>query len=99
MTRGVSVPHYDRNTGIKNPSIGNSDSVLDDDVDAMDEAAEALREAEVESVRPTPPSAGHKQFEDMSIDELQALAAELDVPNRGAITDRALLIGAIRERT
>jgi len=34
----------------------------------------------------------------MSIDELRALAAKLDVPNRGAITDQDQLIAAIRAR-
>jgi hypothetical protein len=72
--------------------------VLDDDKDAMEEAAEALREAEVEAVQPNKPSPGSPQLESMSIDELRALAAKLDVPNRGAITDQDQLIAAIRAR-
>jgi hypothetical protein len=72
--------------------------VLDDDKDAMEEAAEALREVEVEAVQPNKPSAGNAQLENMSIDELRALAAKLDVPNRGAITDQDQLIAAIRAR-
>jgi hypothetical protein len=92
------VPHYDRHAGINDLTIGHNDSVFDDDEDAMDEAAQALREAEVEAVWPAPASIEHTRFENMSIDELRALAAKLDVPNRGAITDEVLLIAAIRER-
>ena len=51
MTRGKPVPHYDRNFGVSKSIDGLSgDSVLDDDEDAMYEAAQALREAEVEAV-------------------------------------------------
>jgi len=64
----------------------------------MDEAAQALREAEVEAVQPTKSSADRTWLENMSIDELRALAAKLDVPNRGAITQEDQLIAAIRER-
>ena len=92
------MPHYDRHDGIKDLSIGHNDSVLDDDEDAMDEAAQALREAEVEAVRPTPLSNDIPRLENMSIDELRALAGKLDVPNRGAITEQDHLIAAIRER-
>lgn len=91
------MPHYDRQTGVKDPTIGRDESVFDDAEDAMDEAAQALREAEVEAVRPTPPS-DHARLEDMGIDELRALAAKLDVPNRGAIIDQDELIAAIRDR-
>jgi hypothetical protein len=65
----------------------------------MDDAAQALREAEVEAVRPVADVVSDEpRLEDMSIDELRVLAAELDVPDRGAITDQDLLIAAIRER-
>jgi hypothetical protein len=95
------VPHYDRHTGGKNPVIVSDKSVLDDDVDAMDEAAQALREAEVEAVRPAPPappSVDRQPLENMSIDELRALATKLNIPNLGAITEQEHLIAAIRER-
>jgi len=69
------VPHYDRHGGLRESHIEQRDSVLDDDADAMDEAAHALREAEVEAVRPAPVASDEKRLEDMSIDELRALAA------------------------
>jgi hypothetical protein len=92
------VPHYDRHFGASRSTDGQNDSVLDDDEDAMDEAAQALREAEVEAVRPNPATADQPQLANMSIDELRALAAKLDVPNLGAITEQEHLIAAIRER-
>lgn len=92
------MPHYDRHAGFKESTIGQSDSVLDDDENAMEEAAQALREAEVEAVRPAKKLSDHPQLESLSIDELQALAAKLDVPNRGAITDQTQLIAEIRKR-
>src|SRR4051812_35469018 len=98
MKRGDSVPHYDRHGGLREPSVGQSDSGFDDDADAMDEAAQALREAEVEAVRPANAATDETRLEDMSIDDLRALAAELDVPNCGAITEQDFLIAAIRER-
>jgi hypothetical protein len=92
------VPQYERPTNVNDLSIGQSDSVFDDDEDAMDEAAQALREAEVEAVRPNNAATEDKRLEDMSIDELRVLAAKLDVPNRGAITEKDRLIAAIRNR-
>jgi len=53
MRRGNPVPHYDRHAGLKESAKSDSDSVLGDDEDAMQDAAQALREAEVEAVRPT----------------------------------------------
>jgi hypothetical protein len=98
MTRGKPVPHYDRHFGVLKSAEGQSDSVLDDEEDAMDGAAQALREAEVEAVRPNLVTADQPQLANMSIDELRALAAKLDVPNLGAITDQEQLIAAIRQR-
>jgi hypothetical protein len=98
MTRGKPVPHYDRHFGVSRSTDGQSDSVLDDDEDAMDVAAQALREAEVEAVRPNPVTADQTLLANMSIDELRALAAKLDVPNLGAITEQEQLIAAIRQR-
>jgi hypothetical protein len=92
------VPHYERPADLYPPTSGQGDSVLDDDEDAMDEAAQALREAEVEAVQPGKVSTDPAPLENMSIDELRALAAKLDVPNRGAITEQGQLIAAIRER-
>ena len=92
------MPHYDRPLGLNESNVGQRDSVLDDDEDAMDEAAQALREAEVEAVRPNKAEPNDRRLEDMSIDELRALAAKLDVPNRGTIIETDELIAAIRER-
>jgi hypothetical protein len=93
------VPHYDRHGAVNEPTMGQNDSVLADDEDAMDEAAQALREAEVEAVQPNKHVPGDTRLDSMSIDELRALAAKIDVPNRGAITEKDQLIAAIRERT
>src|SRR6476660_9295443 len=98
MMRGTTVPHYERPADLYPSTSGQGDSVLDDDEDAMDEAAQALREAEVEGVQPGKTTADPTRLEDMSIDELRALAAKLDVPNRGTITEQDRLIAAIRER-
>jgi hypothetical protein len=92
------VPHYERNADLNQATSQQGDSVLDDDEDAMDEAAQALREAEVEAVQPAKASTDPTWLENMSIGELRALAAKLDVPNRGAITEQDQLIAAIRER-
>jgi hypothetical protein len=92
------VPHYDRHARRYGSAGGQGESVLDDDKDPMDEAAAALREAEVEAVQPNKPATRDPQLERLSFDELRALAAKLDVPNRGAITDHERLLAAIRER-
>jgi len=92
------VPHYERQADLNQVTGQQGDSVLDDDEDAMDGAAQALREAEVEAVQPARTSTDATRLENMSIDELRALAAKLDVPNRGAITEQDQLIAAIRER-
>jgi hypothetical protein len=92
------MPRYDRNRGAYDSMAAQSDSVLDDDENVMDDAAQALREAEVEAVQPKQSSTDADPLEKLSIDELRALAAKLDVPNRGAITERDRLIAAIRAR-
>lgn len=92
------MPHYDRHAGVNESIVGRSEFVLDDDSDAMEEAAQALREAEVEAVQPIPASSDETRLEDMSIDDLRKLAAKLDVPNRGAITEQDQLIDEIRKR-
>ena len=92
------MPHYDRHARSYESTVAGVDSVLDDDRDAMEEAAEALREAEVEAVLPNKTSANSAPVENMSIDELRALAAKLEVPNLGAITEQDQLIAEIRDR-
>ena len=66
------------------------------DDDAMEDAAEALRQVEVEAAIPDVNSLTAAQLEQMSIDELRAAAKELDVPGRAQITEQDELIEAIR---
>ena len=66
------------------------------DDDAMEVAAEALRQAEVEAVVPDLSSLDASQLEHMSIDELRVVAKVLDVPGRAQITEQDELIEAIR---
>jgi hypothetical protein len=65
---------------------------------AMQDAAEALRQTEVEAVLPDVHSLDPAQLDQMSIDELRAVANALDVPNRAQITEQDELIAAIRCR-
>jgi len=92
------VPHYDRNGGVRESSVCESDSVLSDDEDTMEEAAQALREVEVEAVRPVKEVPDYGRLDSMSIDELRSLADKLDVPNQEAIAQQDQLIAAIRRR-
>jgi hypothetical protein len=67
---------------------------------AMEDAAEALRHAEVEAVQtdvPEPAGLTPSKLDEMNIDELRDVARQLDVPDRGTIIDRDELIGAIRQ--
>jgi hypothetical protein len=66
--------------------------------EALEDAAKALRAAEVEAVRPETPVVEGSRLEGMCIDELRKLAAVLDVPDRGQIIEQEELIAAIRER-
>jgi hypothetical protein len=70
-----------------------------DDAVAVNKAARALREAEIEAVQSEPASSEGEQLEDMSIDELRRLAASLDVPDRARIVERDKLIEAIRAKS
>jgi len=91
-------PHYDRQTSLSEPAGLRNEFGSGPDNEAMDGAAEALRQVEVESVQPDVSPADDKQLENMSIDELRKLAAELDVPDRGTITQQDELLAAIRRR-
>ncbi len=64
----------------------------------MEDAAQALREVEVEAVRPMKAPSQEYDLGSMSIDDLRSFAAKLNVPDRGAMTQRAQLIAAIRAR-
>ena len=45
------MPHHDRDANIREPAAAQNESVFDED-DAMEEAAQALRQVEVEAVQP-----------------------------------------------
>jgi hypothetical protein len=84
-----------------------NDSVLDDDLEerpteeAIDDAAAALREVEVEAVQvdlAKTPASSSKDLDEMSIDDLRKLAAKLDVPDRGQLVEKDKLVAAIRQR-
>jgi hypothetical protein len=97
-------PHYDRPQQVDSGSIaesGSQNSGLNEEV--MAEAAEALRVADVESVQEEvreidPVGITPEQLEQMSIDELRALAAVFNVPDRAQITEQDELIAEIKKR-
>jgi hypothetical protein len=66
------------------------------DDDAMDDAAQALRAAEVAATLPDLHLLNESQLERMSIDELRAVAGALNVPHRAQITEQDELVEAIR---
>jgi hypothetical protein len=88
-------PHYDRQAAID--LAGQSPERLGSgpDEEVMEDAAEALRQAEIEAALPDLHSLDEAQLEQMSIDELRAVANALDVPNRAQITEQDELIEAI----
>lgn len=87
-----------------------NDSVLADDLEerpteeAIDDAAAALREVEVEAVQTdhgaqaSVAAPNSNDLERMSIDDLRKLAAKLDIPDRGQIVEKDKLIAEIRLR-
>jgi hypothetical protein len=91
-------PHYDRHSVITAPNAPQNELGGGPDEDAMDDAAQALRQAEVEAVQPDISAHDRAHLENMSIDELRALAASLDVPDRATITEQDDLIAAIKQR-
>jgi hypothetical protein len=90
-------PHYERppQTVPGAPSTPSTIGSGPDD-EAMEEAAEALRQAELEAAQPDVSTLDASQLEHMSIDELRAVAGALDVPDRAQITELDELIAAIR---
>jgi hypothetical protein len=63
---------------------------------AMADAAEAVREAEVEAVAPDTANLNQEKLQHMNIDELRLIAKQLDVPNRETITGQDELVAAIQ---
>jgi hypothetical protein len=91
-------PHFDRHVAGSNVTTLRNEIGGAPDDDAMTGAAQALREAELEAVQADLSMGDSTALERMSIDDLRKLAAKLDVPNRGAITQQDELIAAIRTR-
>ncbi len=91
-------PHYGRNAGISCSSMIQSEPEGGWDEQALDDAAVALRQTELEAVHADVAAPESPRLENMSIDELRALAASLAIPNRGSITEQDQLIAAIRQR-
>jgi hypothetical protein len=98
------APHYDRHA---DDSAEQNDlhAVTAGSVDegALDHAAAALREVELQAAQPEPAvppvsSLDADDLEAMNIDELRVVAKELDVPDRATITEKDELIAAIRQR-
>ena len=93
-------PHYDRNFGTTQELAGNGDRGETPPANAIDSAAEALREVELESAQPAKPNPylGDEDLDAMSIDELRELAASLNVPHLAQVVSKDELIAAIRGR-
>jgi hypothetical protein len=94
-------PHYDRNFALAQESLRDDATNVMNREDAVEVAAEALREVEVEAAQTLTELSKESNADDldtMSIDELRKIAASLDVPNRAQIIDRDELTDAIRAR-
>ena len=63
---------------------------------AMADAAEAIREVEVEAAEPDTNDVNREKLLHMNIDELRIVAKLLDIPEREQITDQAELVAAIQ---
>jgi hypothetical protein len=94
------MPHYERSqesAGVAGRSLMVSDPVGGGpDDEAIEDAAEALREVEIDAALPDLNSLDAPQLERMSIDELRAVGKALDVPGRAQITEQEELIEAIQ---
>jgi hypothetical protein len=98
------MPHYDRHADASAEQNQVHESTAGGvDTDAVEDAAEAIRDAEIQAVRPDPEipdllAIDAAQLESMSIDELRVVAKQLDVPDRSKITEQDDLIAAIKQR-
>jgi hypothetical protein len=93
--------HYDRHADAsaeQNDLTESPSKQLDDQ--AVEVAAEALREADIEAAKEefVISTLDFSKLDRMSIDELRILAMQLDVPNRSTIIDRDELVAAIQRR-
>ena len=93
-------PHHEQRARASGAKTAHSTLGSGPDNEAMEDAAEALRQAEVEAVQPEPDvsSLSASKLDQMSIDELRAVARVIDVPDRSKITEQDELIEAIRRR-
>ena len=91
-------PHFEQPLPTSDTNTAHSSIGSGPDEEAMEDAAEALRQAEVEAAQPDVSSLDASQLHRMSIDELRAVARVLDVPDRSKITEQDELIEAIRRR-
>jgi len=94
------MPHYDRNAS---PAAEQNDLATSANIGeetAVENAAAALREVEVEAVKEEPVSESTKmdRLDSMTIDELREIARDLSIPDRGTIIDQDELIAEIRKR-
>ena len=94
------APHYERP---QDPATGAGPAISPlgggPEDEAIDEAADALRDVEVAAAQPDIPdlsSLDASKLESMNIDELRVVAKELDVPDRATITEKDELVDAIR---
>jgi hypothetical protein len=95
------APHYDRHADASAEQNDFSESPNEKfDDEAVEVAAEALREADIEAAQEEfdAASVDASKLDRMSIDELRVLAMQLDVPNRSTIIDRDELVAAIQRR-
>jgi hypothetical protein len=99
----MNMPHY--NSHYTRAGAANAEPLalanVTDEL-AIEEAAEAIRRAELEAApdppEPDPSAIRPADLEQMSIDDLRVLARKLDVPGRSQITEQQELIDEIRRR-
>lgn len=96
------MPRYDRHSDRSGASLIRPSRSEAPAGSAIFNAAEALRETELEAAQPESmrvvSGSRSGDLESMSIDELRALAKELDVPNLADIIEQDELIAELRRR-
>jgi len=92
------MPRYDRHSDMTGASVIQKQRSVAQSSTTIDDAAQALRQAELEAAQPENVKRDSVALESMSVDELRTLANELDIPNRAQITEQEELIVAIRQR-
>jgi hypothetical protein len=95
------MPHYDRHADSSAEQNSFDDSLPGGiDEDAAEVAAEAMRQADLDSAQEEfdVESLKAADLESMSIDQLRLVARQLDIPDRGKITQQDELIAEIKKR-